>query len=237
MATYTCTQFLNLDEMELPSKVTTVTLNASCFGQCDLNIFIESLETIARLEKERHERRQLRREKKRQLARMAELNDQRSSSPTPSADEAVDEPLLYLEAKCIPYAVSDAPNVQRATTPGLPEYYTCDDEAYGTGFHSPGSSVTYCSCNDPWSQDSDSAESGVYGSVSVAPVRPRSQMATKSENRSTRSRIIRMLMKREFANTPLTEHQQQAEPRCKYSSRKLSTEQSFLDKALRYLTL
>jgi len=52
MASYICTQFLNLNVNDLPSKTTTFTLNAGLFEQRDLNLFIESLETISRLEKE-----------------------------------------------------------------------------------------------------------------------------------------------------------------------------------------
>ncbi|XP_016989807.1 uncharacterized protein LOC108052007 [Drosophila rhopaloa] len=239
MSTYTCTQFLNLNLKDLPSMSTTVTLSAAHFGQRDLNLFIESLETITRLEKKRHELWQLRQAQKLQQSRIQELKDERCSSP--SAEEAADEPLLYLEAKCIPYAVSDSLNVESMYLAGLPEYYTCVDEAYDSGSLSPRSSVIYCSCGGNPSLDSVSDESGVSGSVSKPPVRPRSHVI---KHRSTRSRIISMVLKREYAKTPV---EYQKSEQCKKDrlhqyprltiTPKNSTEQSFLDKALRYLTL
>ncbi|KAH8361071.1 hypothetical protein KR084_003920 [Drosophila pseudotakahashii] len=225
MSTYTCTQFLNSCAKALPSISTTFTLNAAHFGQSDLNLFVDSLKTISRIEKERYERRQHRREKKLQQARMTELKDERCSSPTPSADEAADEPLLYLEAKCIPYAVSEP------RAPCLPEYCTYDDEAYG--------SVSYCSCVGISSQDSDSTESGVSCLHPGAFVRPRSVVITRSKNLSTRSRIINMVLKREYPKTSyhLASEVTPAQNRGLTTSRKSSPEPTFLDKALRYLTL
>ncbi|XP_016992719.2 uncharacterized protein [Drosophila takahashii] len=234
MPAYTCTQILDAYAKDLPSISTKFTLNAAHFRQRDLNLFVDSLETISRLEKERDERRQHRREQKLQQARMNELKDERCASPTPSADEAADEPLLYLEAKCIPYAVSEP----RA----LPEYCTYDDEAYGSVSHSARSSVSYSSCVGVSSQDSDSAESEVSCLNTAAFVRPRSVVITQSKHTSTRSRIINMVLKREYPKTPYTEHPAASEVnrdqnRRLTNSRKSSPEQTFLDKALRYLTL
>jgi len=245
MASYICTQFLNLNVNDLPSKTTTFTLNAGLFEQRDLNLFIESLETISRLEKERHERRQIRKEKKLQEARMSELEDERCSSPTPSADEAADEPILYLEAKCIPYSVSEPLNAKVDSTPGLPEYYTCDDEAYGSVSPSARSSVTYCSCAGVSSQHSDSQESGLSVSPSPPRVRPRSVVISQSQtkHRSTRSRIISMVLKKEYSKCPenLLPRDISEEIREQYRGhptvRKHSQEPSFLNRALRYLTL
>ncbi|XP_044249617.1 uncharacterized protein [Drosophila takahashii] len=241
MPAYTCTQILDAYAKDLPSISTKFTLNAAHFRQRDLNLFVDSLETISRLEKERDERRQHRREQKLQQARMNELKDERCASPTPSADEAADEPLLYLEAKCIPYAVSEA------RAPCMPEYCTYDDEAYGSVSHSARSSVSYCSCVGISSQDSDSAESEVSGLHIGAFVRPRSVVITQSKHTSTRSRIINMVLKREYPKTPYTEHLEFCGPaeseatrdqnRRLTNSRKSSPEQTFLDKALRYLTL
>ncbi|XP_017036599.1 uncharacterized protein dunk [Drosophila kikkawai] len=255
MSTFTCTQFLNLGEISPAKMATTYTLDASHFGRCDLNLFVDSLETISKLEKERHERRQRRREQKIQKERMAELEDERCTSPTPSAEEAVDEPVMYLEAKCIPYAVSSAPPAH--TISGMPEYYTCDDEAYSSASQSPRSSVTYCSCGGISSLDSDSAESGVCDINSPPPLRPRSQVITQPKHRSTRSRIISVVLKREFAKAPLDERHEKAKcydrPLSDTISRQYgrlfsksrrgiaclqgSPEERFLDKALRYLTL
>ncbi|XP_020809487.1 uncharacterized protein LOC110185131 [Drosophila serrata] len=252
MATHTCTQFLSLSEISPAKTATTFTLDASHFGRCDLNLFIDSLETISKLEKERHERRQRRREQKIQKERMAELEDERCTSPTPSADEAADEPVMYLEAKCIPYAVSSALPV--LTEPGMPEYYTCNDEAYSSASQSPRSSVTYCSCGGISSLDSDSAESGVCDISSPPPLRPRSQVITKPKQRSTRSRIISMVLKREYAKAPLAEKSKHCDhllsdtisrqygglttkSRRGIACLQGSPEERFLDKALRYLTL
>ncbi|KAH8245643.1 hypothetical protein KR032_011258, partial [Drosophila birchii] len=251
MATY-CAQFFSLSSAKI---ATTFTLDASHFRRCDLSLFIDSLETISKLEKDRHERRQRRREQKIQKERMAKLDDERCTSPTPSADEAADEPVMYLEAKCIPYAVSSALPVQ--TESGMPEYYTCDDEAYSSASQSPRSSVTYCSCGGISSLDSDSAESGVCDINSPSPLRPRSQVITHQKHRSTRSRIIRMVLKREYAKTPLADHYKKSKPcdrllsdtiksqygrltnkyRRGIASLQGSSEERFLDKALRYLTL
>ncbi|XP_016961892.1 uncharacterized protein LOC108032534 [Drosophila biarmipes] len=246
MASYICTQFLNLNVNDLPSKTTTYTLNAARFQQRDLNLFIESLETISRLEKERHERRQLRKEKKLQQARMTQLEDERCSSPTPSADEAADEPILYLEAKCIPYQVSEPLSPPKMdSTPGLPEYYTCDDEAYGSVSPSARSSVTYCSCAGVASQHSDSRESGLSVSPTPPQLRPRSVVISQSQSkhRSTRSRIISMVLKKEYGKCPenLQTRDISEDIREEYRGRstisKNSPEPSFLNKALRYLTL
>ncbi|KPU74637.1 uncharacterized protein Dana_GF27870 [Drosophila ananassae] len=260
MASYTCTQFLNLNESCIMSSSTTFTLDAVHFAQKDLNLFIESLETISRLEKQRYECRQRQREHKLQQERIAKLEDERCRSPTPSAEEAVDEPILYLEAKCIPYAISDNLNTQKQPVAESPEYYTCNDEAYGSATQSPRSSITYCSCGveELHSMAYDSAESGVYGTPSPPPVRPRSQVITKSKRRSTRSRIINMVLKRDCCKTPISPCQShKKKDKCVFSDEIIrghyehftsrsrqgiayqvnSPEESFLNKALRYLTL
>ncbi|XP_062142731.1 uncharacterized protein LOC133850622 [Drosophila sulfurigaster albostrigata] len=258
MATYTCTQFVDFIEPScFGTTTTTFTLDAGRFVKRDLHLFMESIETISRIERERHERRQQRRERKVQQARIAELESDRCVSPTPSAEEAVDEPLMYMEAKCIPYAISDALPVDRKTPS---EYDICDDEAYGSSSNqSPRSSVTYCSCAGVSSTglDSDSAESGVYAGSPLPPVRPRSQVISKPKNRTTRSRIISMVLKREYAKAPSTDELEKPE-RCNHllestmkqkydqltskSRRGIacgqgSPEECFLDRALRYLTL
>lgn len=260
MSSYTCTQFLNLNESCIMSSSTTFTLDAVHFAQQDLNIFIESLETISRLEKERHERRQRQREHKLHQERIANLEDERCRSPTPSVEEAVDEPIMYLEAKCIPYAISHNLNPQKQPVFESPEYYTCNDEAYGSATQSPRSSITYCSCGgeELHSMAYDSTESGVYGSPSPPPVRPRSQVITKSKYRSTRSRIINMVLKRDGSKTPISPcHSHEKKDKYvfadeifrghyKYFTSRTrqgiayqmdSPEKSFLNKALRYLTL
>ncbi|XP_034472729.1 uncharacterized protein LOC117780347 [Drosophila innubila] len=258
MASYTCTQFV---DFAAPISYvngmtsTTYTLDASRFEKRDLCLFMESLETIARIERERHERQQLRRQQKLQKARIAELESERCPSPTPSVEEAVDEPNIYLESKCIPYAVSDSLPVARKSPS---DYDFCGDEAYGSADHSPRSSVTYCSCAGVSNSglDSDSAESGVYAG-SPPPLRPRSQVITKPKHRSTRSRIISMVLKRDYAKAPSAETLGHSE-RCDHllnstikhqydhlttkSRRGIacsqgSAEERFLDKALRYLTL
>ncbi|XP_017087959.3 uncharacterized protein dunk [Drosophila bipectinata] len=220
----------------------------------------ESLETISRLQKERHERRQRHREQKLQQARIAVLEDERCRSPTPSVEEAVDEPIMYLEAKCIPYAISDNLQNQKQTVAESPEYYTCNDEAYGSATQSPRSSITYCSCSgeELLSIGYDSTESGVYGSTSPPPVRPRSQVITQPKRRSTRSRIINMVLKRDcsktsmfpchshdhkdkdvFTNVAVQEHYEHLKSRSRrgIAFQIDSPEESFLNKALRYLTL
>ncbi|XP_030555706.1 uncharacterized protein LOC115759030 [Drosophila novamexicana] len=258
MATYTCTQYVNfMDPTSYGAISTTYTLDTARFGQHDLGLFMESLETIARIERERHERRQNRRKQRLQEARIAELENERSVSPTPSAEEAVDEPLMYMEAKCIPYAISEALPVPEKSAP---DYDVCDDEAYGSAHQSPRSSVTYCSCAGISSTglDSDSAESGIYGTSSPTPsLRPRSQAISKPKQRSTRSRIISMVLKREYAKAPSAETvhhsedcdhllnstiKQQYDRLSSKSRRGIacpqgSAEERFLDKALRYLTL
>ncbi|EDW49744.1 GM16160 [Drosophila sechellia] len=246
MSAFTCTQFLNLNLKDISSMSTTVTLDAACFGRQDLNLFIESLETISRLEKERHERRQLRREQRLQQARITEIANERCSSPTPRAEEAVDEPLLYLEAKCIPYAVSGHIFAQGDNTP-CPEYNMCDDEAYGSASYSARSSVTYCSCVGISNLDIDSGESEGKRKPFV---HASSQAKPKNRYSSTRSRIINLVLKRNRAKPALIEHLQRQGhcdtlssenishqfPRLT-TSQKRSAEHSFLDKALRYLTL
>lgn len=258
MASYICTQFIDFTEpisYVNGMNSTTFTLDACCFGQHDLGLFIESMETIARIERERHKRRQHRREQKVRQERINELDNERSKSPTPIAEDAVDEPLTYMESKCIPYAVSDSLPVTRMIPS---DYDICGDEAYGSVDHSPGSSVTYCSCARVSSTglDSDSAESGVYAR-SPPPLRPRSQVITKPKQRSTRSRIISIVLKREYAKAPSAETLEYSK-RCDHllnstirhqydhltikSRRGIacsqgSPEERFLDKALRYLTL
>ncbi|XP_030377123.1 uncharacterized protein LOC115626015 [Scaptodrosophila lebanonensis] len=251
-ATYTCTQFVSFTQPTsyTTSTSTTYTLDAARFGQRDLSLFIESLETISRIERERHERRQRRREQKLQQARMAELEveSRRSRSPTPTADDAVDEPLMFLESKCIPYVESEA--ISKET----PDYYSCDDEAYGSGAHSPRSSVTYCSCGGSGisSGSTDSTESGVFGSTPP----PQSELSSKPKHRSARARIIDMVLKRDRAPSAEALDQtvgcedllnetirQQYDNMDKKSRRRGfacmqgSPEERFLDKALRYLTL
>ncbi|EDW02963.1 uncharacterized protein LOC6562722 [Drosophila grimshawi] len=248
MATYTCTQYVNFaDPASIGKMSTTYTLDAAHFGQHDLGLFIESLETIERIERQRHERRQRRREQKLREARIAELESDRCVSPTPSAEEAVDEPLTYLEAKCIPYAISEALPIIAET--GSPTYDVCDDEAYGSANQTPRSSVTYCSCAG--GLDSDSTESGIYGgSTPPVPLRPRSQVISKPKNRTTRSRIISMVLKRDYAKAPSTEslghkmhcgrhqlNQMSSKARRGIASSQSSVEECFLDKALRFMTL
>lgn len=270
MVSYTCTQFVNFAEplsYVNGTMSTTYTLDAARFSKKDLKLFVESMETISRIERERHERRQIRREQKLQEARMALLEEEqqqeeregRCISPTPSAEEAVDEPNMYMEAKCIPYAISDPLPI--SPKKGSSEYDLCaSDEAYSSANQSPRTSVAYCSCS---SQDSDSAESG-FCAGTPPPLRPRSQVITKPKNRTTRSRIISMVLKREYAKapssdtleTPLSreEHElskehllnstikHQYETMTSQSRRGIALEQNspeerFLDKALRYLTL
>ncbi|XP_017854134.1 uncharacterized protein LOC108607684 [Drosophila busckii] len=250
--TYTCKQYIDLASaasLEPGHMSTSYELDAARFSQHDLGLFMESLETIARIERERHERQQQRRERKLQQQRMAELQDERCVSPTPSVEDAVDEPLMYLEAKCIPYAVSESlPIKQQSSNSSSPTYDTCDDEAYGSSAHSPRSSVTYCSCTGLESE-SDSAESGIYGGSSM---RPRSEVLSKPKQRSTRSRIINMVLKREYGRAPATPppatstlkhpYHYQYEHLTSKSRRGIaidadSPEERFFDKALRYLTL
>ncbi|XP_043645206.1 uncharacterized protein LOC122614654 [Drosophila teissieri] len=246
MSALTCTQFLNVNLKDVSSMSTTVTLNAACFGRRDLNLFIESLETISRLEKERHERCQLHREQRLHQVRKTALADNRCSSPTPTAEEAVDEPLLYLESKCIPYAVSDHMVAQSERTP-CPEYHTCDDEAYGNVSYSARSSVTYCSCGEISTLDSDLGESEVKR---IPIVHATSQAITQNKYSSTRSRIINFVLKRNRAKPTFAEHLQRHEQCDTLSSenishefsrlttsQKRSPEYNFLDKALRYFTL
>lgn len=263
MVSYTCTQFVNFAEplsYVNGTMSTTYTLDAARFGQRDLGLFIESLETISRIERERHERRQRRRDQKVREARIAQMQEEqqegRCVSPTPSADEAVDEPVMYMEAKCIPYAISDPLPVSPKN--GSSEYDLCaSDEAYSSANQSPRNSVAYSSCTG---LDSDSAESGVYAGT-PPPLRPRSQVITKPKNRTTRSRIISMVLKREYAKAPSepetlnhaeedqrTEHllnstikhqydKLSAKSRRGIAYEQNSPEERFLDKALRYLTL
>ncbi|XP_017076552.2 uncharacterized protein LOC108111544 [Drosophila eugracilis] len=158
MPTYNFTQFLGLSGQDQSSVSTSIiNLNALNFGQRDLNLFIESMEIISRIEKERNTRRKIRRAQKIQHARMTQLKKERSASPTPSAEMTTDEPVLHLEAKCIPYAVSDFLTVQKSnnqeSNPGLPEYYICDNETKGNGLLSARSSITYCSCDGIFSLD------------------------------------------------------------------------------------
>ncbi|KRJ98773.1 LOW QUALITY PROTEIN: uncharacterized protein Dyak_GE28861 [Drosophila yakuba] len=242
MSALTCTQFLNLNLKDVSSMSTTVTLNAASFGRRDLNLFIESLETISRLEKERYERCQLQREQRLHQARKTALAHNRCSSPTPTADEAVDEPLLYLESKCIPYAVSDHLVAESDCTP-CPEYHLRDDEAYGSVSYSARSSVTYCSCGGISTLDSYSGESEVKR---IPSVHPTSQAITQNKYSSTRSRIINFVLKRNKAKPTFAEHLQ-GQGKCdtlfseniSHQFPRLTTSQKrgFLDKALRYLTL
>lgn len=266
MVSYTCTQYVNFAEplsYVNGTMSTTYTLDASQFGQRDLGLFIESLETISRIERERHERRQRRRDQRVREARIAQLQEEqeqegRCVSPTPSADEAVDEPIMYMEAKCIPYAISDPLPI--SPKKDSLEYDLCaSDEAYSSANQSPRNSVAYSSCTG---LDSDSgAESGVYAGT-PPPLRPRSQVITKPKTRTTRSRIISMVLKREYAKAPSVPetlgHSEEEEQRTEHllnstikhqydklsakSRRGIACEQNspeerFLDKALRYLTL
>ncbi|KAH8409972.1 hypothetical protein KR009_003412 [Drosophila setifemur] len=241
MASYTCKQYLSLGETT-QMTATTFTLDASHFGQCDLNLFIESLETISRFEKKRYER-------KLHQERILELDNERCPSPTPSAEEAVDENVMYLEAKCIPYVVSDVKTIHKNISSARSEYYNCSNGYDNTTAYSPLSSVTYCSCDAISSQDSDSAESGVYGMTSPPPLRPRSQVITQPKDRSTRSRLISMVLKQESLSVEqlkpkdIGEHirgairQQYSRLMIKSRRGKPLPEERFLDKAMRYLTL
>lgn len=251
MDSYTCTQFVDFAEplSYVNGTISTIyTLDAACFTKPDLNLFMESLETIARIKRERLERRQQRRMQKIHEARIAQLKEQQleeeerhNISPIPSADEAVDEPIMLMEAKWIPN-ISDPLTI--SPKKGCGEY----DEAYGSANQSPCTSVSSCS-----GQDSDSTESCFY-SGTPSPLRPRSQVITTPKNRATHSRIISMMIKREYTKalstetmeTPLSNETHQISKKqllnrtIKHQHEKLSAlEQNlrFLDKALSQLTL
>lgn len=203
MDIYTCTQFVDFSEplsYVNGTKSTVYTLDATCFTKHDLNLFMESLETIARIKKERLEHRQQRRMQKIHEARIAqpekqqlEEEDRHNISPIPSAEEAVDEPIMLMEAKWIPHVISDPLPI--SPKKGSSEY----DEAYGSANQSPRPSVSSCS-----GQDSDSTESCFYADT-PPPLRPRSQVITTPKNRATHSRIISMMLKRKYAKAPSTE--------------------------------
>lgn len=254
MDSYTCTQFVNFAE---PSSCvngrmsTTYTLDAASFTKPDLNLFMESLETIARIEQKRHEHRQQRRMQKLHEARIAQLEEEqqqeeeeerRNISPIPSAEEAVDEPTIFMEAKWIPHVISGSLPI--SPKKGSSEY----DEAYSSANQSPRNSVSSCS-----GHDSDSGES-CFCAGTQPPLRPRSQVITKPKDRTTHSRIISMVRKLEYAKAPSSEtvetplsheeHQLSREQllnsTIKQHYEKLSAlEQNlrFLDKALNHLTL
>lgn len=192
-------------------------ISTQYFSPHDLNLFIESLETIQRLTIEKEERKE--QEKVKQmikktsnrfcstLARIcSESTLDRSTGP--SADEGEDETLLHLENKKVP----STPDSQRS------QYDETYFSAPNSNESSPRNSVIYkqkLSTNSSGSSlsiniSSDSEESGVFPigrstpdlfEPQNTPIRPRSKAVTKTRSLSTRSRLIGLVLKKESAKT------------------------------------
>uniref|UniRef100_A0A1I8PB94 Uncharacterized protein n=1 Tax=Stomoxys calcitrans TaxID=35570 RepID=A0A1I8PB94_STOCA len=209
MADTSYTKFALLPE---PSKFK---INTQFFSPHDLNLFVESLETIQRLTIFKEERKE--NEKASKLAkssrRFTTLTRIHSEShlDRSSPEELEYEPVMHLENKKVP----STPDSQRS------QY----DESYFSAPNSvessPRNSVIYNSAAiNKDSSDSllsvtistDSEESGVfpighssqelYEAHDNSPIRPRSKLITKRRSLSTRSRLIGLVLKKECAKTP-----------------------------------
>ncbi|XP_005186605.1 uncharacterized protein LOC101900394 [Musca domestica] len=285
MADSSYTKFTMLPE---PSKFK---INTQYFSPHDLNLFVESLETIRRLTIEKQERKQ--QKKAAQLAKAARTFNtlsrihSESCLDRSSADEIEEEPIMHLENKKVP----STPDSQRSQYDE--SYFSAPNSAQS----SPRNSVIY---NQQLNKDSDgsllsitistdSEESGVFpigGSTQdlyepqPVPIRPRSKLVNKKRSLSTRSKLIGLVLKKETSHKksqprvqliscrPLDEYetlemyeqeqQQQLNNVLHAETEKLSrfstlhmrkksrqgfacadgsSEERFLDKALRYLTL
>lgn len=284
MADNSYTKFTLLQE---PSKFK---INTQFFSEHDLNLFVESLETIQRLTIEKQGRKQ--QEKAAKLAKVARRFNtlarihSESHLDRSSGDEVEDEPILQMENKKVP----STPDSQRS------QYDESYFSAPNSTQSSPRNSVIY---NAQLNKDSsgsgsllsitistDSEESGVFpiGSSSqdlyepqISTLRPRSKLITKKRSFSTRSKLIGLVLKKETPKTPCVqliscrpldeyetlemyeqEQQQQLNNVLQAENEKLSrfstlhmrkksrqgfacadgsSEERFLDKALRYLTL
>ncbi|XP_061388111.1 uncharacterized protein LOC133323169 [Musca vetustissima] len=268
-------------------------INTQFFSPHDLNLFVESLETIRRLTIEKQERKQQR--KAAQLAKAARTFNtltrihSESCLDRSSADEIEEEPaIMHLENKKVP----STPDSQRSQYDE--SYFSAPNSAQS----SPRNSVIY---NQQLNKDSDgsllsitistdSEESGVFpigassqdlydAAAQNSPIRPRSKLVNKKRSLSTRSRLIGLVLKKETApKTPVVQllscrpldeyetlemyeqeqQQQQLNNVLQAETEKLSrfstlhmrkksrqgfacadgsSEERFLDKALRYLTL
>ncbi|XP_005186606.1 uncharacterized protein LOC101900565 [Musca domestica] len=251
----------------IPEELELNEVSTDDFSPRDLQIFVDSLETISRLEQARHERRQRR----------------RKSKKSPSHNVSNTKRMVT----CLDSSIVEEGDV------GSSFYSNCEsdyiyDETYG-GATSVGqcsgtlySNITTNSIRSdlpPSSPSSDSEESGVFLDQTsdshvyenIDPIRPRSKVVSHAKNKSLKSRLIALIMKKQYARpaAPSTEmlssttigeqfeeteiydrvineaiHQQfvknPKKGKKKYASKSKSEsqpEEKFLDKAMRFLTL
>ncbi|XP_075150147.1 disrupted underground network [Haematobia irritans] len=283
MADTSYTKFAQLPE---PSKFK---INTQYFSPHDLNLFVESLETIQRLTIYKEERKELEKTNKasRKFNTLSRIHSE-SHLDRSSSDDVEDEPVMHLENKKVP----STPDSQRSQYDE--SYFSAPNSAHS----SPRNSVIYNSSGlHKDASDSllsitistDSEESGVFAigtssqdlyDSNPSPLRPRSKLITKRRSLSTRSRLIGLVLKKECAKTPcvrliscrpldeyetLEMYEQEQQQQQLYLANELhnenekisrfstlhmrkksrqgfactdgSSEERFLDKALRYLTL
>lgn len=189
-------------------------INTQFFSPHDLNLFLESLDTISRLTKEKHEKQEQQKvatlksisRKYNTLSRIGSESSLNSSRTIPSSEEGDDELMMLLEVKKVP----KTPDSQRSEA---------EDGAYfsapSSNQSSPRNSVMYSKetsrCSSPFFT-SDSDESGVFpigesnsnicASLENTPMRPRSKVITKTRSISKRSRLIGLVRKKEAKKTP-----------------------------------
>lgn len=199
----------------IAEETSQMTINTAHFAPRDLSLFIESMEIIARLEREKEQRKHNKLNKKVK----SDMHSDYAASSTdcsvsaPSTDEAEDEPVLHLEAKKLPATpyknldfdetyFSGTDEGSRSSSPRCSQIF--DKISNSTAY---SSSPIYASCLNTNKALSDSEESGVFpiGESTdyecITPLRPRSQVITKKpKSRTIRSRIISMVLKRDYVH-------------------------------------
>lgn len=234
-------------------------VNSSDFSPRDLQIFVDSLETISRLEQARNERRQRRKVKKTASAKRMVTNLDASIVGCTEDDDATS---LYQSSE------SD---------------YIYDETYFGLSSQGQTSTTYSNITTDSLRSDatSDSEESGVFLDQTseshvyenIDPIRPRSKNVSHAKGKSLKSRLIALIMKKQYvrpaapsvemlSSTTIGEETEETEiydrvvndviqhqfvknskkGKTKYTPSKkpnqtTNAEEKFLDKAMRFLTL
>lgn len=162
-------------------------VSTSDFSPRDLQIFVDSLETITRLEQSKHERRQRRKVKK----------HQRSFEHSKKIITCLDSSLVATSAD------EDAKSLYTSESD-----YIYDETYFGMPYRgqSPGlySNLTIESIKSLYSE---SEESGVFLNHSTSedhvyenidPIRPRSRVISHPKCKSLKSRLISLIMKKQY---------------------------------------
>ncbi|XP_065358724.1 uncharacterized protein LOC135952638 [Calliphora vicina] len=239
-------------------------VNTEDFAPRDLQLFVDSMETISRLEQAKHERRERRKIKSHQ-----------------ESFEYSKKIITCLDSSVVGTIISTDEDDKSTYTTSESDYIY-DETYFGMPFQGQ-SNATYSNLtvDSLKSFSSDSEESGVFLNntqedhlyENIDPIRPRSHVISHPKCKSLKSRLISMIMKKQYAQpeAPISDmlssttygeqteeaeiydrvlddaiHQQFAKnPKkgkrkyrlTKKQSESVTAEEKFLDKAMRFLTL